>query len=91
MKELWTGINNIENKDGTIHTEYTVRFKTNSRYDYRLVEDFCRKVLDGNYIEEKGKQEGYVCPKCKNIFFFKETSYGLICGDCGALIYGKKN
>lgn len=53
MKELWTGINNKENKDGSIHTEYTIKFKTDNRYDYRLIEDYCRKVLDGNYGDRK--------------------------------------
>ena len=44
MKELWTGMNNEKNKK-----IYTVRFKTDSRFEYRLVEDYCRKVLDGAF------------------------------------------
>ena len=57
MKELWTGINNKEKKDGTIHTEYTIKFRTDSRFDYRLLVDYCRKILDGNEGEKKNSYE----------------------------------
>ena len=52
MIELFTAINNTENEKGEIHTNYTIRFETDSKYFYQMVRDFCRNVLDEKYINK---------------------------------------
>ena len=57
MIELFTAINNIENEKGEIHTNYTIRFETDSKYFYQMVRDFCRNVLDGNYVNKQNSED----------------------------------
>ena len=57
MIELFTAVNNTENEKGEIHTNYTIRFETDSKYFYQMVRDFCRNVLDRNYINKQNSED----------------------------------
>ena len=81
MKELWTGINNDKSE-----AVYTVRFKTNSKYDYQLVQEYCRKVLDGAFETENATKSFLPCPGgCKG-YDIVRVGDNYACIRCGRIL-----